>query len=106
MGKPEDRIDLDVAKTFEQIAEKNGWRPLGTELHQNYGGDQIFRHDSYAADGRIHYEIKVFDAVAISPDGRSITSHAADVLQEIGRYLTSAELEVLKRRAKAGENHG
>lgn len=103
MAIPKDRIDMDVAETFEQIAEKNGWRPLGTELHQNYGGDQMIRHDSYAADGRIHYELKVFDAVAISPDGRSTTSHATDVLQEIGRYLTSAELEVLKKRAKAIE---
>ncbi len=105
MAIPKDRMDLDVAETFEQKAKEGGWKQvLSPEKRlRNYAGDELIRGDPYSADGRIHYELKVFDAVAISPDGRPTTSHATNVLQEIGRYLASAELEVLQRRAKARE---
>lgn len=118
MGKPGSRMDLDVANLFEQKAEEQGWKRVhstgdGLDILRNYAGDELIKHHSYAADAEIRYELKISDALAIAPDGRSgTTAHAMGVLDEIRDYMSKAELEVRRKRTAeknkeaAGDNHG
>jgi hypothetical protein len=111
MKKIEDRIDLDVAEAFEVKLQANGWRRQG-DLHVNYANDRLIRHNSYAANAFVHYELQISDALAIDPNGKSgTTAHAMGVLDELRDYAAKAELEVLKKRIKerkeaSGEKSG